>query len=115
MTIRNTNEQYGMPVEFSGATLEAAVADMQATIRECPELAEAVVTEEDYEIVEDETTTYRLTSTCDDAGNLLANGARTISEHATHAEAEAERQDWLRWYADRGVAIGAGCLAIEAD
>lgn len=55
-TIRNTNEQYGMAIEFSAATIDAAVADMQQTIRQCgPEFADVVVTDGDYEVVSDDT------------------------------------------------------------
>jgi len=52
VTIINRNEGYGDPVEFYGATLEEAVADMQSVIRACdPSMSEIVVTESDYEIV----------------------------------------------------------------
>lgn len=65
--------------------------------------------------------TYRLTSTCDDAGNLLAarldnpDYTRTIGTYESKQDAETARQEWIRWYAANRIAIGAGCLAIESD
>lgn len=63
--------------------------------------------------------TYRLTSTCDDAGNLLAarldnpDYTRTLETFATADDAERVRQEYLEWYATKGVQIGDGCLAVE--
>ena len=55
ITIRNTNDSYGDAVEFTGDSLASAVADMQATIRECgPAFADVVVSEADYEVLDDE-------------------------------------------------------------
>jgi hypothetical protein len=52
-TIRNTNERFGDPAQFSGETLADAVAAMQATIRECgPEFSDVVVTDCDYEVID---------------------------------------------------------------
>lgn len=52
VTIRNTNDAYGDPVEITGETLGDAVAEMQASLRACgPEFSEIVVDESDYEIV----------------------------------------------------------------
>lgn len=49
VTIQNTNELYGDSVEFTGETLEEAVAEMQAAVRACgPELESVVVTNDDY-------------------------------------------------------------------
>ncbi len=62
---------------------------------------------------------YELTSTCDDAGNMLAarldepNFVRIVSEHSTRGAAEEELEDLRRWYAVRGVPIGSGCLAVR--
>ena len=55
VTIRNNNDAYGMDVCFSAASIEEAVADMQATIRACGlDFADVVVCERDYDIIEDE-------------------------------------------------------------
>ena len=52
-TIRNRNEMFGAPVDFTAVDEEAAVAEMQTTIRQCgPEFAEVVVTTDDYEIID---------------------------------------------------------------
>jgi hypothetical protein len=65
-------------------------------------------------------TKFELTSTCDDAGNMLAGRienaecVRVIESHDSREAAELARQDWLDWYESRGVAIGAGCLAVRA-
>jgi hypothetical protein len=53
VTIRSTNDRYGMPETFTGETLAEAVAVMQATIRDCgPEFADVTVTDGDYEVIE---------------------------------------------------------------
>ncbi len=60
-TIANTNERYGDCVEVTGTDLADAVARMQEAIRGCgPEFADVVVTEGDYEVVDDteDATTY---------------------------------------------------------
>jgi hypothetical protein len=51
--IRNANDAYGWPTEFSGETLDDAIADMQTTVRACgPEFADVVVAVDDYEIID---------------------------------------------------------------
>ena len=53
-TIRNTNERFGDPVEFTGKTLDEAVANMQVTLWACgPEFERATVTADDYEIIDE--------------------------------------------------------------
>ena len=52
ITIRNTNERFGDPVEFSGDTLEDAVAEFQSCM---DSLGYGEVTKSDYEIVNNET------------------------------------------------------------
>ena len=52
ITIRNMNENYGDQTEFSGNTLEEAVASMQDAIRSCgTEYANVEVVQDDYETV----------------------------------------------------------------
>jgi hypothetical protein len=52
ITIRNTNERFGDAVEFSGETIESAVAQLQDCVRSCGcDWAGTVITESDYEIV----------------------------------------------------------------
>jgi hypothetical protein len=54
VTIRNINENYGWPVTFTAATLEDAVAEMQAGLRTCgPEFQSIVVTPDDYEVIDE--------------------------------------------------------------
>ena len=51
-TIRNTNERFGDPIEFSGETLEDAVQNMQVALWACgPDFELATVTPDDYEEV----------------------------------------------------------------
>lgn len=53
ITIRNRNERYGDPETSTGVSLACAVANMEATIRDCgPEFADVVVGPEDYEVVD---------------------------------------------------------------
>lgn len=55
MKIRNQNEKYGLDVVVEGNSLEAAVEEMQRTIRACgSEFADIVVREGDYDVVDDE-------------------------------------------------------------
>ena len=57
ITIRNTTEKFGGPVEFTAELLVDAVADMQDAIRACgPEFAGAYVSPDDYEVVPDAVT-----------------------------------------------------------
>ena len=52
VVVRNTNSQFGDPVEFDGATEEEAVSSMQECIRDCgDEFEDVVVTADDYEVV----------------------------------------------------------------
>jgi hypothetical protein len=54
VTIKNANEKYGDPVLWTAETLEQAVAEMQQDIRQCgDDYASVVVSECDYEIVEE--------------------------------------------------------------
>ena len=56
ITIRNINDAYGMRVTETGETLQEAIATMQTAIRACgPEFANVVVTDDDYEIVDEST------------------------------------------------------------
>ncbi len=115
ITIQNTNENYGDQTEFSGNSLEEAVASMQDTLRCCgPEFANVVVGPDDYQI-----NLWQLVSTCDDSGAMLAKRiedpsfVRVIESYATEGEANSAIDDWLNWYTSRGVAIGRGCLSVR--
>ena len=115
ITIQNTNENYGWPTEFSGNTLEEAVASMQDSLRSCgPEFANVVVGPDDYQI-----NPWQLVSTCDDSGAILAKRiedpsfVRVIESHDTKAKAKAALTFWLNEYTSRGVAIGHGCLSVR--
>ena len=53
-TIRNTNERFGEPVLYEGATLVDAVRVMQCDLWACgPEFELATVTPDDYEIIDE--------------------------------------------------------------
>ena len=52
VTIRNTNDSYGDPIEFIGDTLAQAVAAMQQAIRNCgQDYSDVVITDDDYDMV----------------------------------------------------------------
>lgn len=52
ITIRSTNEAYGMDIVCEAYTLDGAVALLQRDIRDCgPEFCDVVVTPDDYEVV----------------------------------------------------------------
>ncbi len=115
ITIQNANENYGGPMDFSGNTLEEAVASMQDTLRSCgPEFANVVVGPDDYQI-----NPWQLVSTCDDSGAMLAKRiedpsfVRVIESYATEGEANAAMDFWLNWYAERSIPVGRGCLSVR--
>lgn len=52
-TIRTTNDRLGDITEITAPTLEAAVAELQAIVRECGlEFSHVTIGPDDYEIVE---------------------------------------------------------------
>ena len=52
ITIKNTNEKYGMAITFTARRLDGAVALMQQTVRMCGEdFADVVIHPGDYEVV----------------------------------------------------------------
>ena len=104
-TIRNKNEQFGDSVEFSAETVELAVAEMQSTIRECGAcFADVVVSDSDYEVVnDDEATPIKMrinmlagvsVETLDGNGTWVAAepGASTFP---TRGEAQAYIEQWM--------------------
>lgn len=71
VTIKNTNENYGDDICFTGDTLAEAVADMQAKVRECgPEFADVEVIAEDYEVLSNP---YEMMIVVWDKGQLFAD------------------------------------------
>lgn len=64
-------------------------------------------------------TNYELTSTCDDAGNMLAarlddrEAVRVIATFATIEDAQEAKDKLIKSYVSEGVQIGFGCLSIR--
>lgn len=62
---------------------------------------------------------FELTSTCDDAGNMLAarlndsSFVRVVESHETREAAEQAKSQKLAEYKAVHVAIGEGCLSVR--
>jgi len=62
---------------------------------------------------------FQLCSTCDDAGNVLAQRmddayfVRVVSEHDAENDAENAKKELLRHYKNSHIAIGEGCLLVR--
>lgn len=80
VTIRNTNDAYGDPVEITGETLESAVAEFQSGLRSCgPEFYEVVIGPDDYDIV------------------LPDEAIRELGVITTRDESGRHFTEWSRW------------------